>query len=98
MARFDNVSCSHCGREFGHGEHGYSHCDQHDETTLLGACNAALRFLTSPASSDLEAQRARHDRAVVTLRAAISKPVDPIAASLETMAPTHSAIAKIQST
>ena len=29
MARFDKTHCSQCGREFGPGEHGYSHCDDH---------------------------------------------------------------------
>ena len=28
-ARFAEVSCSQCGRSFGAGTHGYSHCDQH---------------------------------------------------------------------
>lgn len=28
-ARSENVSCSQCGRDFGRGEHGFSHCDQH---------------------------------------------------------------------
>lgn len=26
---FPNVSCSHCGKTFGPGNHGYSHCDNH---------------------------------------------------------------------
>lgn len=29
MPRFEQTSCSHCGREFGPGDHGFSHCDQH---------------------------------------------------------------------
>ena len=28
-ALFENVSCSQCGREFGPGEHGFSHCADH---------------------------------------------------------------------
>jgi hypothetical protein len=28
--RFANVSCSQCGRDFGPGEHGYSHCSDHE--------------------------------------------------------------------
>lgn len=28
-ARFANVSCSHCGGDFGPGNHGYSHCEDH---------------------------------------------------------------------
>jgi hypothetical protein len=27
--KYDNVSCSQCGRSFGPGDHGFSHCDQH---------------------------------------------------------------------
>lgn len=27
--RFDKTYCSHCGGEFGHGDHGYSHCEDH---------------------------------------------------------------------
>jgi hypothetical protein len=28
-AKFENVYCSQCGREFGPGNHGYSHCKDH---------------------------------------------------------------------
>ena len=27
--KFDNISCSQCGRRFGPGDHGYSHCKNH---------------------------------------------------------------------
>lgn len=27
--RFDNVSCSQCGEDFGPGDHGFSHCEHH---------------------------------------------------------------------
>lgn len=27
--RFATVSCSNCGRAFGPGDHGFSHCDNH---------------------------------------------------------------------
>lgn len=27
--RFDKTYCSNCGREFGPGDHGFSHCYQH---------------------------------------------------------------------
>lgn len=33
-AKFPNVSCSQCGRDFGPGYHGYSYCDQHQQTHL----------------------------------------------------------------
>jgi len=26
---FENVSCSQCGKSFGPGDHGYSHCEAH---------------------------------------------------------------------
>lgn len=27
--KFDKTYCSNCGREFGPGDHGYSHCENH---------------------------------------------------------------------
>lgn len=30
MARFAQVSCSNCGRNFGPGDNGFSHCEQHE--------------------------------------------------------------------
>jgi hypothetical protein len=27
--RYENVSCSQCGRSFGPGDHGFSHCENH---------------------------------------------------------------------
>jgi hypothetical protein len=27
--KFDVTYCSNCGRQFGPGDHGYSHCEQH---------------------------------------------------------------------
>lgn len=29
MVKYDNVSCSQCGRDFGPGDHGFSHCNHH---------------------------------------------------------------------
>jgi hypothetical protein len=29
MPKFDKTYCSQCGGEFGPGDSGYSHCDQH---------------------------------------------------------------------
>jgi hypothetical protein len=29
MPKFENVSCSQCGRDFGPGDHGFSHCRDH---------------------------------------------------------------------
>jgi hypothetical protein len=28
--RYDKTFCSNCGREFGPGDHGFSHCDSHE--------------------------------------------------------------------
>lgn len=28
--KFENVSCSQCGKEFGPGDHGFSHCEDHE--------------------------------------------------------------------
>jgi hypothetical protein len=33
MARFEQTSCSQCGREFGPGAHGFSHCADHGGTS-----------------------------------------------------------------
>lgn len=30
MSRFENVSCSQCGEDFGPGESGFSRCQDHD--------------------------------------------------------------------
>jgi hypothetical protein len=32
--RFENVSCSQCGGEFGPGNHGFSHCWSHNALSL----------------------------------------------------------------
>ncbi len=39
---FENVSCSQCGREFGPGNHGYSHCFDHMERGTYKAQAKAL--------------------------------------------------------
>ena len=44
--RFQNVSRSQCGRDFGAGDHGFSHCSDHAPPFPEG-CGA-----TSPASED----------------------------------------------
>lgn len=28
--QFENISCSQCGEDFGPGDHGFSHCSDHD--------------------------------------------------------------------
>jgi hypothetical protein len=37
MARFDKTYCSNCGREFGHGNSGFSHCKDHRTARALKA-------------------------------------------------------------
>ena len=32
MPKFDKTFCSNCGREFGPGDHGFSHCHQHQKS------------------------------------------------------------------
>ena len=34
--RFNNVTCSQCGGEFGPGNHGFSHCENHKHLPRLG--------------------------------------------------------------
>ena len=40
-AKFDNVSCSQCGRDFGPGEHGFSHCSDHSPKGQCADCKWA---------------------------------------------------------
>lgn len=35
--KFANVSCSHCGQDFGPGNEGYSHCQDHQQPVDLQA-------------------------------------------------------------
>ena len=35
--KFDNVSCSQCGRDFGPGDHGFSHCIDHNQKIHKGS-------------------------------------------------------------
>ena len=34
--RFNNVTCSQCGGEFGPGDNGFSHCENHKHLPRLG--------------------------------------------------------------
>lgn len=42
MPKFDNVFCSSCGEEFGPGDHGFSHCEDHPELKPCGACGDSV--------------------------------------------------------
>ena len=33
--RFKNVGCSQCGEDFGPGDHGFSHCENHKHLTAI---------------------------------------------------------------
>jgi len=35
MPRFENVSCSQCGRDFGPGDHGFSSCYSHGKRASI---------------------------------------------------------------
>lgn len=34
--RFQNTFCSQCGAEFGPGNHGFSHCENHQHLRRIG--------------------------------------------------------------
>lgn len=34
MPKFENVGCSSCGRDFGPGDHGFSHCENHSPALM----------------------------------------------------------------
>ena len=36
-SKFGNTSCSQCGEWFGPGEHGFSHCENHNKSVQLTA-------------------------------------------------------------
>ncbi len=39
--KFENVSCSECGQEFGPGDHGFSHCENHRLLLIARRCAKA---------------------------------------------------------
>jgi hypothetical protein len=43
MPRFDKTYCSQCGGEFGSGDSGFSHCDQHVGLTNWDEISPAVR-------------------------------------------------------
>jgi hypothetical protein len=50
--RFANVSCSQCGRDFGPGDHGFSHCKHH--TKAWNRCEGPDRFVQRPTTSNAD--------------------------------------------
>lgn len=42
MSKFENVSCSQCGQDFGPGDHGFSHCENHRH---LASINNFVRYV-----------------------------------------------------
>jgi hypothetical protein len=42
QARFPSVSCSSCGKGFGPGNEGFSHCDDHERIAATAATGEAL--------------------------------------------------------
>jgi len=72
-ARFQNVSCSQCGRGFGPGDSGYSHCSDHkgktpvDEATELhekSTSEKQARFMAAAAHDPKFAKKAGIDSGV----------------------------------
>ena len=41
--RFPEISCSSCGRSFGPGNHGYSHCFNHEADAIIRAALSKAR-------------------------------------------------------
>ena len=41
LPRFESVSCSQCGRDFGPGDHGFSHCSSHRHLSSNSESNNA---------------------------------------------------------
>ena len=41
MAKFQQTFCSQCGGEFGPGDSGYSHCDQHEMVACPACCSVS---------------------------------------------------------
>jgi hypothetical protein len=46
MPKFENVSCSNCGRTFGPRDHGFSHCEQHAALDKAGDLISRSELLT----------------------------------------------------
>ncbi len=60
--RFPVTYCSSCGEEFGPGESGYSHCDDHLDLDIAAAIQS-LRARTYGGLVYIDAQHAREARA-----------------------------------
>lgn len=56
--RFDKTYCSQCGGEFGPGDNGFSHCDQHEGRTNLDGLSDAVRNVTLQFESGFVRRRA----------------------------------------
>jgi hypothetical protein len=59
MARFDNTYCSQCGGEFGSGDSGFSHCDQHAGLIDWDELSPAVRLAMEVFLKHLEDRRAK---------------------------------------
>ena len=58
--RFNNVSCSQCGREFGPGNFGFSHCSDHSGESYSKGIEAAAAWLDKRAD-DYDAEHGSDD-------------------------------------
>ena len=58
MARFDKTYCSQCGGEFGPGDSGYSHCDQHKGAASADDLSPTVKRVMKQFESGLARRRA----------------------------------------
>ncbi len=53
MPKFEKTYCSSCGRGFGPGDHGYSHCEDHIKG-CIGRCEQCGKLLYEDDVGDAE--------------------------------------------
>ena len=53
MPKFEKTYCSSCGRQFGPGDHGYSHCEDHIKD-CIGRCEQCGELLYEGEFGDAE--------------------------------------------
>ena len=62
MARFDRTYCSQCGAEYGSGDSGFSHCDQHAGLLHWDETSHGVRLAMEVFLKHLEDRRAKERR------------------------------------
>ena len=58
MPKFDKTYCSQCGGEFGPGDSGYSHCDQHKGLANADDLSPTVKRVMKQFESGLARRRA----------------------------------------